>query len=141
MDAETRLQAILKAVVVGAEERTPASLPGGEASSELFTSAGALEPPYDPLALCLLMEHSNSLRQNVDAYAVNIDGFGHRPEPAIDFEDKDADERVAGGADSRGRRGQRANPLRHPLAALALRRAPLGGDLAGSAGVAADGGG
>lgn len=94
-DAETRLQTILKAVVVGAEERTPASLPGGEESSELFTSAGALEPPYDPLALCLLMEHSNSLRQNVDAYAVNIDGFGHRLEPAIDFEDEDADDRVA----------------------------------------------
>jgi len=93
--AETRLQAILKAVVVGAEERTPASLPGGEESSELFTSVGALEPPYDPLALCMLMEHSNSLRQNVDAYAVNIDGFGHRLEPAIDFEDEDADERVA----------------------------------------------
>ncbi len=93
--AEARLQTILKAVVVGAESEGPASLPGGEESSELFSSAGALEPPYDPLALCLLMEHSNSLRQNVDAYAVNIDGFGHRLEPAIDFEDEDADERVA----------------------------------------------
>jgi hypothetical protein len=41
---------------------------------------------YDPEALCLLMEHANSLRQNVDAYATNIDGFGHRLEPAIDFE-------------------------------------------------------
>ena len=87
--AETRLQAILKAVVVGAEEHTPTSLPGGEEASELFNNAWALEPPYDPLAVCLLMEHSSSLRQNVDAYAVNIDGFGHRLEPAIDFEDED----------------------------------------------------
>jgi hypothetical protein len=41
------------------------------------------------------MEHSNSLRQNVDAYATNIDGFGHRFEPAIDFDADDADQRVA----------------------------------------------
>ena len=34
-DAETRLQTILKAVVVGAEERTPTSLTGGEEASEL----------------------------------------------------------------------------------------------------------
>src|SRR5690606_33763706 len=40
-------------------------------------------------------EHSNSLRQNVDAYATNIDGFGHRFDPAIDFEADDADQRVA----------------------------------------------
>jgi PBSX family phage portal protein len=93
--AESKLQAILKAVVVGADEQGPASLPGGEETIAQFADAGGIEPPYDPLALCLLTEHSNSLRQNVDAYAVNIDGFGHRLEPAIDFEDEDADERVA----------------------------------------------
>lgn len=104
-DTEARLQTILKAIVVGADAQGKgqgqgqgqgqASLAGGEEQRNLFTEAGALEPPYDPLALCLLMEHSNSLRQNVDAYAVNIDGYGHRLEPAIDFEDEDADERVA----------------------------------------------
>ena len=73
----------------------PASRPGGEDLSAAFTAAGALEPPYDPEALCLLMEHSNSLRQNVDAYATNIDGFGHRLEPAIDFDAEDADRQVA----------------------------------------------
>ncbi|MBN1632142.1 MAG: phage portal protein, partial [Thermoleophilia bacterium] len=93
--AEDRLQAILKAVVVGAEDSVPASVPGGEETLTQFTEAGAIEPPYDPLALCLLTEHSNSLRQNVDAYAVNIDGFGHRLEPAIDFEDEGANEQVA----------------------------------------------
>ena len=93
--AEESLQAILKAVVVGAKSQDPASRPGGEDLSAAFTNAGALEPPYDPEALCLLMEHSNSLRQNVDAYATNIDGFGHRMEPAIDFEAEDVNQRVA----------------------------------------------
>jgi capsid portal protein len=45
--------------------------------------------------LCCLFEHSNSLRPNVDAYATNIDGFGHRLDPAIDLEAENADERVA----------------------------------------------
>jgi len=94
-EAEARLQTILKAVVVGAKTQDPASRPGGEDLNAAFTSAGAIEPPYDPEALCLLMEHSNSLRQNVDAYATNIDGFGHRFEAAIDFEADDADQRVA----------------------------------------------
>ena len=94
-EAEARLQTILKAVVVGAKTQDPASRPGGEDLSAAFVSAGALEPPYDPEALCLLTEHSNSLRQNVDAYATNIDGFGHRFEPAIDFDADDADGRIA----------------------------------------------
>ncbi|HHH28951.1 MAG TPA: phage portal protein [Polyangiaceae bacterium] len=92
--AHARLQAILKAVVVGRDVADPASREAGEAEA-LFTAAGALEPPYDPTALCLLVEHSNALRQNLDAYAVNIDGFGHRFEPAIDFDAEDADARVA----------------------------------------------
>lgn len=94
-EVEERLQTILKAVVVGAKTRDPASRPGGEDLAEVFAAAGAIEAPYDPEALCLLMEHSNSLRQNVDAYATNIDGFGHRLEPAIDFDAEDADRRVA----------------------------------------------
>jgi len=94
-EAEARLQTILKAVVVGAKTQDPASRPGGEDLSAAFASAGAIEPPYDPEALCLLTEHSNSLRQNVDAYATNIDGFGHRFEPAIDFDADDVDGRIA----------------------------------------------
>ena len=92
--AHARLQAILTAVGVGQDVSDPASREAGE-STTLFSSAGAREPPYDPAARCLLVEHSNALRQNLDAYAVNIDGFGHRLEPAIDFEAEDADARVA----------------------------------------------
>jgi PBSX family phage portal protein len=84
---------VFKALVLGATTPDQASRPGGEVSA-VFASLGALEPPYDPEALCLLFEHSNSLRQNVDAYATNIDGFGHRLDPAIDFEADDADRRV-----------------------------------------------
>ena len=93
--AEERLQTILKAVVVSARTQDPVSRPGGEDLMAAFAAAGAIEPPYDPEALCLLMEHSNALRQNVDSYATNIDGFGHRLEPAIDFDADDADQRVA----------------------------------------------
>jgi PBSX family phage portal protein len=71
-----------------------ASRPGGE-TADAFIQAGALEPPYDPEALCRLFEHSNSLRQNADAYATNIDGFGYRFEPTLDFDAADAREQVA----------------------------------------------
>lgn len=92
--AHARLQAILKAVVVGRDVLDQSSVEAGEAAG-VSQSAGALEPPYDPETLCLLVEHSHALRQNLDAYAVNIDGFGHRFEPAIGFEAEDADRRVA----------------------------------------------
>ena len=59
-----------------------------------FTNLGAIDPVYDPEMLALIFEHSNSLRQNVDAYAVNIDGFGHRFDPAFDLSAKDVDQRI-----------------------------------------------
>ena len=91
--AAANAQAVLKAFVIGSDLQDPASIPGGEDSD--FASAGAIPPPYDPAALCQLFEHSNSLRQNVDAYATNIDAFGFRLEPAVDLEADDANERVA----------------------------------------------
>jgi PBSX family phage portal protein len=91
---DARVQEIFKAIVVGARVPDATSIPGGEGVGALFGVSGALEPPYDPEALCLLFEHSNSLRQNVDAYATNIDGFGHRLDPAIEFDADDVDRRV-----------------------------------------------
>lgn len=93
-DADRGLQTLLKAIVVGSRVQDPASRSGGEEAAAAFASAGALQPPYDPEAMCLLVEHSNSLRQNVDAYATNIDGFGYRFEPVIDFEAEDARQKV-----------------------------------------------
>lgn len=60
-----------------------------------FTNLGALDPLYDPEMLALLFEHSNSLRQNVDAYATNIDAFGHRFDPIFDLDASDIDNRIA----------------------------------------------
>jgi PBSX family phage portal protein len=92
---DERVQAVLKAMVVGGRVQDPVSRPGGEEALSAFTQAGALTPPYDPETLCLLVEHSNSLRQNVDAYATNIDGFGYRFEPTLDLDAEDAVQRVA----------------------------------------------
>ena len=49
----------------------------------------------NPETLCLLLEHSNALRQNVDAYTTNIDGFGHKFEPIINLESDEAPEQIA----------------------------------------------
>lgn len=62
---------------------------------KVFEEKGALAPPYDPARLAWLLEQSSALRQNVDAYATNIDGFGHRFEPVIDMDAADVDQRVA----------------------------------------------
>jgi len=50
-----------------------------------------LMSPYDFEVLCSLEENSGSLRQNIDAMATNVDGFGHRFEPVIDFTSPEAD--------------------------------------------------
>jgi PBSX family phage portal protein len=70
------------------------ALPSADDVHTLFTMAGALFPPYDPEVLSSLMEHSNSLRPNVDAYKTNIDGFGYNLDPVIAIEDPKAAEKV-----------------------------------------------
>lgn len=56
--------------------------------------ADAIEPPYDSAVLCKLYEHSSSLRQNVDAYKTNIDGFGHVFEPVVQLKESGASDQV-----------------------------------------------
>lgn len=46
--------------------------------NRIFDQKGALAPPYDPQLLGTLYDHSAALRPNVEAYATNIDAFGHR---------------------------------------------------------------
>lgn len=55
----------------------------------------SLDPPYNPEKLCKIYEHSSSLRQNVDAYKTNIDGFGHVFEPVVQLKEAGARELVA----------------------------------------------
>jgi PBSX family phage portal protein len=87
-----RLTSILKAYVIGADVADPAQR---SAEAPAWASLGVLEPPYDPQTLATIYEHSSGLRPNVDAYATNIDGFGHRFEPVIDFDAEDAGPKVA----------------------------------------------
>src|SRR5687767_774443 len=63
--------------------------------AQMFTNAGAIEPRYEPELLARLLEQSNSLRQSIDAYVTNIDGFGHELVPVIDLEADDADAKIA----------------------------------------------
>jgi PBSX family phage portal protein len=87
---------LVKAHLVGRERVADSNVVSGVDDAErVFTVAGAVAPPYEPETLCLLLENSNSLRQNIDAYVTNIDAFGHRFEPVIDLDADDADQRIA----------------------------------------------
>jgi PBSX family phage portal protein len=56
-----------------------------EDDAKLFSNFGAIVPPLDPRSLSQHFLDSAALRPNIDAYAVNIDGFGYRLEPTIDL--------------------------------------------------------
>ncbi len=45
---------------------------------------GSIPPPYNPEALSRTAQHSSILPQNLTAYSVNIDGFGHTFTPKFD---------------------------------------------------------
>lgn len=77
----------------GAGSLDPSNIKSPESS--VFHNSGIVTPPYDPAVLCKLHEHSSSLRQNVDAYRVNIDGHGHRFEPTIDLESTSVEEDIS----------------------------------------------
>ena len=88
--------AMVKAYLAGKDRVTESNVVAGvDESDRVFLGMGAIAPPYDPETLCALLENSNSLRQNIDAYVTNIDAFGHRFEPVIDLDASDADQRVA----------------------------------------------
>jgi PBSX family phage portal protein len=56
----------------------------------VFNVDDLLAPPYNPKMLCDHFANSNALRQNVDAYATNIEGFGHHFEPTFKLDSDDA---------------------------------------------------
>ena len=72
--------------------------PPSEEDAEQFgptnMSERMLEPPFPLDVLCSLFENSNALRQNVDAMATNVDGFGHRFEGVIDFSDPEVNNKI-----------------------------------------------
>jgi PBSX family phage portal protein len=65
-----------------------------EEMGQAFDTAGALEPPLDPLSLVRLVGMSATLRPLVDIMAANVFGFGYRFEPVIDLDAADAIARV-----------------------------------------------
>lgn len=89
-------EGLAKAYIVGDEaiEQSRAFDPEAITHDAIYSREGAIAPPYSPAILVKLYEHSNALRPNIDAYAVNIDGFGHRFEPVIDLEKNEAFEEV-----------------------------------------------
>lgn len=54
-----------------------------------------IQPPWDPQELMAEHRNSSCLRQNVDAYGVNIHGHGFTLVPRFDLEGKDADQTIA----------------------------------------------
>lgn len=88
-------EVVAKAYAIGRDIEPSAAKQDRDETEGIFERSQALEPPYDPEVLVNLLEVSNSLRQNVDAYAVNVDGFGNRFEPVVDLDADDADETVA----------------------------------------------
>lgn len=86
-----------KAYLIGRDnvELQKAQQQSGESSEDTISIAGlfqtdGIETPYDLGFLCKVYEHSNSLRQNVNAYMTNIDGFGHVFEPLIELREAGA---------------------------------------------------
>jgi PBSX family phage portal protein len=89
---------VAKAFVVGNDGRTRevTNTLDEESTRRAFADMGALAPPYNLTSLCEVFEVSSALRQNVDAYATNIDGNGHRFEPVLDLDADDLHEQIAG---------------------------------------------
>ena len=88
-------QPIVKAHFVGRDGSELSNVLETDANTrQLFSKEGAVEPPVDPVTLAHLFEMSGALRSNIDAYATNVDGFGHTFVPSIDLEDDETFERV-----------------------------------------------
>lgn len=84
----------LRAIVIGPvvkENLTTGKtkeLPDPEDQMASMTIQGkVIEPPFDKLALAMLLENSTSLQPLIEAMAQNIDGFGYRLESRIVKED------------------------------------------------------
>lgn len=99
--------AMMKAHVIGGDRDAGLAEQAIDEEEQAFTIRGALEAPYDPETLVALLEHSNSLRQNVDSYVVNVHSHGHHFEPIIDLNSDDSNTQIA---DLLFARQQRANP-------------------------------
>jgi PBSX family phage portal protein len=86
---------VAKAYFIGDEGGVQSTvLAEQEKTVEVFGKAGALEPAYDPNVLSVIYENSSALRQNVDSYITNVDGFGHAFVPTLETTAEDAREKI-----------------------------------------------
>lgn len=65
-----------------------------EMSVDFMRASNILIPPYDPNTLALVAENSSTLRPNIDAYIINVDGYGHSFKPVIDLDAEDSDTKI-----------------------------------------------
>lgn len=103
-DSEKEIQEV-RAYVIGFDYAEPTPIRKADQTGDDNPGSGAglaqafnddiIDPPHDPAFLCRLYEHANSLRQNIDAYKTNIDGFGHVFEPIIELREAGARELVS----------------------------------------------
>ncbi len=80
---------MVKAFLVGGDNTISNALQL-EQDPNKFRDVDVIEPPLDLDLLCKLLEHSNSLRPNIDSYMTNIDSFGHELNAVIELDGDDA---------------------------------------------------
>lgn len=86
---------VIKAHVLGSGKTTTSVLDQVRAAGVKGNEIeGTIAPKFSADTLIRLWEMSCWLAPNVDALCTNVDGFGHRFEPAIDLDSSDADDRV-----------------------------------------------
>lgn len=93
IDSETQpktvKQAMVKALVISGRYADESSAVQAISDKEQeWGELGAVDPILDPDSLLSLYELSDSLRQNIESYAHNIEGNGHKLTPKIDLSDK-----------------------------------------------------
>lgn len=69
--------------------------PEGSQAMPTLDLTGMIVPPYRMTALISVWENSSVLPQAIEAMARNVDGFGYRLQPVLDFTAEDIDELVA----------------------------------------------
>ena len=91
----TGVDVILVPISKRASELQAGQADAEQTEQDTWGEEAILPTTYSPLGLLWLFRNSSQLRQNVEAMAHNIDGFGWKPEPVFDFQSEDLREQVA----------------------------------------------
>lgn len=91
VDADATL--IEKKAEVEAPASTP-STPWNQSVGGAFGGYKVVHPRVNPAVMQEEHVNSNALRQNIDAYATNVHGYGYRLDDLIDFDSEDVGEQI-----------------------------------------------